>query len=240
MSEQRKPGERRRAARTHVLGAWAVIGLALVSGLAGCTSTPQTHAGDPLFGEYYPKGPNGQPMPPPNSGVNKTTSGVLPVPPASSATSTAAIANNTALPGGRALAINEKNGVDWTLTGNPNNNTTPAQPTANHPPIVQPVPQDPSYSAPINATSNQSTGNAVPAGTAPAPPMGMVTTDVLLATLQGKGAVGLKQEAVPDGVRVSCYVPQAGNPSNLRYMETVARDYPTGLQAILQQIDQQK
>jgi hypothetical protein len=87
------------------------------------------------------------------------------------------------------------------------------------------------------------TGALAPSAETPRPtatpvaPMGVVTADILQGTLQGKGALGLKKENVPEGVHVSCYVPQKANPANLRYLETVAPDYATGLQALLQQID---
>ena len=47
----------------------------------------------------------------------------------------------------------------------------------------------------------------------------------------------MKKEDTSEGVRVSCYVPQRANPANLRYLETVAPDYGTALQALVQQID---
>ena len=69
--------------------------------------------------------------------------------------------------------------------------------------------------------------------------MGTLTPEVMQGTLQSKGAIGIKQETVADGVRVSCYVPQKTNPDNLVYLETVAHDYVSGLQALARQIDLQ-
>jgi hypothetical protein len=258
MSKTSKPDKLARASRYKSLCAWAVIGLGCLPFITGCTTThPQTHSGDPLFGEYYPKGPNGQPMPPPPP-PNKTTSlGVPPYPSANSASSTASLAANTNLPGGRNLAIDQTSGTNWTLT-NTNNTANPAVASW---PVVQPVPRDTSVpgpvasngpppppakvapitigntSNPIIATGSWSNGTQAPASRNP-PPMGVVTPEGLEATLKGKGAIGLKQETVPEGVRVSCYVPQRTNPANLQYLETVARDYQSALQAILQQVDQ--
>ncbi len=218
MSKTRKPEKMYWGPRIHSLVAWSTLGLAWLPALAGCSTTaPATHTGDPLYGEYYPKGPNGQPMPPPAT-PHKTTSaaGVPPFPLANSSASTAAIANNTELPGGRPLAINEKGGTNWALTNNPG---SPARA-----PVVVPVPRDNTVPGPITqaapanlpgtivAAGSWSSGPATPVSSGPVAPLGMVTPDVLQGTLQGKGAVGLKQETVPDGVRVSCYVPQHRQP----------------------------
>jgi len=239
------------------------MGLGLFPFLNGCSSTsPHTHSGDPLFGEYYPKGPNGQPMPPPSQGANKTTSlGVPPYPAANSASSTAAIAGNAALPGGRPLAINEKSGTNWALT---NTSTTNTPATGNGQPVVQPIPPDTTGPitaanqgaqmasiAPINigeitkpatpvvAAASWSKPTPIQQTATPIPPLGKLTPEVLQSTLEAKGAIGLKQEAAEGGsVRVSCYVQQKTNPANMRYLETVAADYPTALQALLRQVDQ--
>src|SRR5687767_3653803 len=81
----------------------------------GCSTVQKQHSGDPLVGEYYPKAPNGNPLPPPPApGKTSSTSG--PFPSATSANSTAAIAANTTLPGGKQLAIPQPN---WMLTNNP-------------------------------------------------------------------------------------------------------------------------
>jgi hypothetical protein len=243
------------------LCALILLGLILTVALAGCTTTPATHSGDPLFGEYYPKGPNGQPMPPPTPGANKTTAlGVPPYPSSNSATSTAALAS---LSGGRPLAIDEKN--NWAFINSTNANT--ATPAAAHAPVVQPIPRETSApNGPIavanpNAATNQvapatltnaanppgtviaagswsSTSQTAPPVATPAP-MGVLTPEVLHGTLQSKGAIGIKQETVADGVRVSCYVPQRSNAANLVYLETVARDYVSGLQALTRQVDLQ-
>jgi hypothetical protein len=258
MSKTRKADKIRRTSRRQSWCAWVSLGLGLLPALVGCSSAPHTHSGDPLFGEYYPKGPNGQPMPPANTSPNKTTSaGVPPYPTTNAASSTAAIAG---LSGGRPLAIDEKTGTNWTLTNT--TNTPPNVPAGNGSPIVQPVPRDtsgpvasnagtPSNSPPapvgnsanppstILTTGSWTTGPHPPPNVGPVAPLGTVTPEILQSTLQGKGAVGLKREDTPEGVRVSCYVPQRSNPANLRYLETVARDYPTALQALLQQIDQQ-
>ena len=220
---------------------WLPFGLFLLA-TAGC-NTPKSHSGDPLFGEYYPKGPNGQPMPPPSQGAKTTSaapgSGVPAYPANNSASSTASIAANSNLPGGRSLAINETQPPNWTLTNTSNSNGP--RPSAG--PVVQPIPRETPGPGQVNAGnngiirtgswSNNQQGN-------PVPPMGATTPEVLQGTLQARGAVGLKQENVPEGVRVSCFVPSPANRANFRYLETTGRDSVTALQALLVQIDQQR
>ena len=138
MSKTRKPHKMRWTYRHQSLGAWVILGLGLTA-LIGCSTTPAPHSGDPLFGEYYPKGPNGQPLPPPNPAQKTTSIGVPPYPVTNSASSTAAIATNTALPGGRPLAINEKNGLNGSLT---NTSGTVTAGVGIGTPIVQPIPRD--------------------------------------------------------------------------------------------------
>jgi hypothetical protein len=272
MSKTRNPNKMRWTYRQQSLGAWVILGICSAA-LVGCSSTPATHSGDPLFGEYYPKGPNGQPLPPPNPAQKTTSIGVPPYPAANSASSTAAIATNTSLPGGRPLAINEKNGLNGSLT-----NTSAPAGVGIGTPIVQPIPRDTtgpvatanpagtstpaiatnlgnaatpvgtiiptgSWTAPAQSPATTSPAAApAPASPSPAPGPAQVpvaaTADALQAALEGKGAVGLKQENVPEGVRVSCYMPRPSSPANIRYLETVAGDYATALQAILQQADQ--
>jgi hypothetical protein len=239
MDKTRKPDKMRLQPEQCSLLAWVCVALLFLPLAVGCQA-PQTHTGDPLLNEYYPKAPTGQPLPPPT----KTTSAVPPYPSNNSAASTAAIAANTALPGGRNLAINDKTGTNWMLTNTSNSG-------AGNPPIVQPIPRDATFSGPITQSSALSTPGTVittgswtsatpaPPAAGPLPPLGTVTPEILQATLQGKGALGLKQENVADGLRVSCYVPQRSNPGNFRYLETTARDYSTALQALLQQVDGQ-
>jgi hypothetical protein len=256
MSKTRKLDKLPGATRHPSLCVWACLGLGLLPLLAGCGSTSKTHAGDPLYGEFYPKGPGGQPMPPSNQSPNKTTSAVPPIPASNSAASTAALAGG--LPGGRSLAIGENSGTNWALTST-GSGVVPAGgapggiiPASGKAPIVQPIPRDPGFMGPVTAgnpgmnsnpggavvaAGSWSSGTPAPSSTAPLPPLGVVTPEVLQDTLQGKGAVGLKKENVPEGVRVSCYVPQRSDPFNLRYLETTAADYPTALQALLRQVE---
>jgi hypothetical protein len=158
--------------------------------------------------------------------------------------------------------MGEQSGPNWTLT-NTSKSSVAADTTLIGQPVVQPIPRDtagpvavavpqvqpkaPTAAAPHSAGAN---GTIIAAGSwttsAQAPgsptvptPLGVVTPEVLQGTLQARGAIGLTKEEVPEGVRVSCFVPQRGNSANLHYLETVARDYGAALQAILQQIDQQ-
>ncbi|MCI0640473.1 MAG: hypothetical protein L0Y72_05690 [Gemmataceae bacterium] len=226
-----------------------VIGLlhALILTGTGCNSTKPTHSGDPLFGEYYPKGPTGQQLPQ-QAAANQNKVG-LSTPTALTGNSPAAFANNTALPGASPLAIGEKNAPDWTLTntnkgGNPT--AAPMGSGSNGPtgsPKVMPVPRDPTGN-PGASSMAPAPGGILTTGSwsaeenkANVPPLGAESVEVLQSTLQARGVLGLKTEPVPEGVRVSCFAPQPDNPANLRYLETTAPDVATALQALRQKLD---
>jgi hypothetical protein len=257
MSKPNKPEERHKAARQRWLRACVTLGLGSLPLITGCSHTAQNHTGDPLYGEYYPKGPNGQPMPPPSTPTKTSSLGVPPYPASNSGTSTAALA--VGLPGSKALAINDTNTTNVPATLTNGNGVAPYVPAGNRPPLVQPIPRDtaatsgpvasatngfsvPPVAAPTTPPPAQNPANPIitagswSAGTqatsGPVAPLGVVTPEVLQSTLAGKGAKNLKQENVPDGVRVSCYAPDG------RYLETTARDSTTGLQALLGQIEQ--
>lgn len=248
MPKQCKPGKAL-TDRLWIGAAWVGIGFGAAL-LTGCNTPAKTHSGDPLFGEFYPKGPGGQPLPPAGQPSAQGKTPVLGVPVANSASSNAAIANNTNLPGARPLAINE-NAPNWTLTNT--SNTNPAQ-NGNAPkgngPTVQPLPRD-NTSAPGQVTALeqggiQRTGSWSAGATSAAPGEPTVrpvsaaddaSVDELRRTLQAKGAVGLTQEPAPDGVTVSCFVPHPSNPNHLRFFETTAADQATALRALVQQID---
>jgi len=210
--------------------------------LAGCNSQP-THTGDPLIGDYVPKGPNGQPMPPPNPG--QKTSYVVPPPPASnSATSVAALAGKTGLADGRPLAINEKSGPNWTLT-NTNNGGNPLMPRSGGP-TVQPLPRETATPSVPLVSAGAGNAGVVPASswsTPGQPGLGLPqaqSVDELQKALQTRGAGGFTQETIPGGVRVSCLVPNSSNPNSLRFLETTGPDATTALRALLAQIDTQR
>jgi hypothetical protein len=261
MSKTNKSDDKRKAAKGHSLCAWVSLGIGSLPILTGCNNIAQNHTGDPLYGEYYPKGPNGQPMPPPSAPARTSSlGGVPPYPASNTATSTAALAGNVGLPGAKALAINDTSSTPGTLT----NTTTPYVPAGNRAPIVQPIPREttpsgpvasagtngfsvPPIAPPVNAVPTANTSQPIitagswsagtQASTGPVAPLGVVTPEILQSTLAGKGAKNLKQENVPEGVRVSCYAPDRANPTNYRYLETVARDNTTALQALLAQIE---
>jgi hypothetical protein len=60
--------------------------------------------------------------------------------------------------------------------------------------------------------------------------------EILSKKLQERGVLDQKQEAVPEGVRLTCYLSR-GPSGGLRVLEVTAADYPTAAQAILQQLD---
>ncbi len=270
MSKTHKPDDKSRV-RGYSWRKWVSLGLGWLPMLVGCSQTAQNHTGDPLYGEYYPKGPNGQPMPPPSAPAKTSSLGVPPYPASNSATSTAALAGNVGLPGARHLPSTTRARIPGTLT----NTAAPYVPAGNRAPIVQPIPRDttptgsvtaagangfsvPPIAAPTNMPPAKAiAANALPtannsnpiitagswsantqASPGPVAPLGVVTPEILQSTLTGKGAKNLKLENVPEGVRASCYAPNRVDPTNPRYLETVARDSTTALQALLGQIDQ--
>lgn len=267
MNQYHKPGDHLNTLRRGLASLCAALGLGLAT-LSGCNSTPKQHTGDPLMGEpIQPKGPNGQPLPPVNIPAKQTSALPYPES-NSASSNAAIAANTgapygTTLAGGRDLAIGDGTRPSWIINTGQQNYQGPivqpvprdtSAPAGNNPFGVVPnnTPSNnifgapptaaaPNTTSPTIATASWTADNPLSRGTAPSgpvAPLGTTTTDVLVSTLQGKGAIGLRQENVLEGVRVSCYVPSRTNSQDLRHLETTARDYPTALQAILQQIDQ--
>lgn len=190
------------------------LGLAVLTLLGGCSSTtPSTTKGnDPLLGDSppIPKGPPGTPGTP--TGLSKPSP---PPPGAPRGTTPASLVGNTEIPGltgAKPLAID---GWKRDLSTPPGG------------PRVIPVPLEKSAPPPgLLTTGAWSTKDAplLPVGGNP------------LARLESAGARGVRQEVVPGGVQLSCFVPGGTTPGGLLRLETTAPDLPTAVEAILQQM----
>jgi hypothetical protein len=208
-------------ARTHL--AWLGT-VCVLAGALGC-NTPDKKKDDPLFAVK----PQVNPVPP-TTGAQ--TSGIVPpIPGATSAGSTAAVAS---LPGARPLAIDETRSTD-----------PAANPAAV--PNVQPIPRDVPVNPTLLTTGSwgsstqpvQQTPPITPNLPPPAPTISPVD-DVQFAPLRTRGAVSQKVDNVAEGVRVTAIVPNRDNSGSMRVFESTARDVPAAVQAIVQQIDQQR
>ncbi|MBM4072757.1 MAG: hypothetical protein FJ271_28095 [Planctomycetes bacterium] len=233
-----KAKRRIRTASRRALSRLALVAAVLVAGLAtGCNvlqgSKDKKH--DPLFGEYGPKKDSG-------SGPTKTSANVPPIPSASS-NSNAALAMAT-LPGSKQLSIGEperppsKTPTAGTLTsavpppavvppggvaanavlagGAPPGSATLSRPQ----PVVVSVPRD---SAVQTAGANQEQ-----------------TSEFFLSPLRARGVSWHRADSVAGGIRFACIVPNRQNPSVTRIFEATAADFPSAVNAVLQQIDNQK
>jgi hypothetical protein len=202
----------------------------------GC-STTNKNKGDPLLGEFGPKGDAKAPA--------KTSSNqVPPIPTASFGINNAVLAAGP-FPGGRTLAINEPQPNPQigpgALTAGAKDN-----PVLNNPqPVVQAVPKDNTPVVPAATWNNgqppppplsnpqltQQTSPANPLPGQPPPP------DPLQAQLKAHGVAWQRAENVPGGVRVTCIVPNPQNQQISRTYEAIGPDYPAAARAVLWEID---
>lgn len=197
----------------------AGCGLTCVFIMGGCKSTEKAKD-DPLFGI---KQPQVNPIPP-TTGSNipgTQSSAVPPIPGSTSAGSNAALAS---LPGGRPLAIND-----------------PRQPApkANFVPNVQPIPRE-QPTVPGLLTTGSWTQSTPPITPNLPAPSGEKPLDNQYAPLVARGATGQFVDQVAGGVHLKVLVPNRTSPSTVRIFEAEARDVPTAVQAIVEQIDQQR
>lgn len=209
------------------------LSFVLCGWLAGCNSLGSNQnsgpvMGDPLKGEF---GPRGVPPPKTPTPYKKTSAGleaVPPIPSANSAGSTAALAGNTGLKGGRPLWIG-----DGLARNDPARGMVAANGVAlrRPEPIVQEVPLDGPRPGPVPNVVQPVGGT----NTGPAP-----SYDQLQAQLRDRGVIFQKVDPVPEGVKVSCIVPNRANPMVNRCLEATARDYAAAVQALIQQVDQQR
>ena len=212
-------------AQRHWTGTFGLAGIGLaclLSGMVGCKSPDKKD--DPLFGV---KSPQVNPVPPTTGAQSRTS--VPPIPGSTSAGSTAALAS---MPGSRPLSINAPSpSVPQKITTVPN---------------VQPIPRD----APprpglltIGAWGRQTPANAptLPAITPTLPPAPADhAVDPQFASLTVRGASAQFVDILPEGVHLKVLVPNRANPGSIRIYEADARDTAAAVQAIVQQIDQQR
>jgi hypothetical protein len=112
---------------------------------------------------------------------------------------------------------------------------------------IQPVPPPPT---PVPAAGIGS----VPPPPTPAPSTGMIPQtekpaivpasysepDPLQSALKARGVLSHDQKTVPEGVQVTCRVANPQDPNSIRVYEATGSDYRSAVQAVLNQIDQQR
>lgn len=197
----------------------AGLGIAcLLLSVAGCKFGDTKPKDDPLLGV---KPSNVNPVPPTtgaNPGAQSSRGVAPPIPGATSAGSTAALAS---LPGARQLSINDSSGRPPAPT-----------PKTSGAPNVQPIPRDTPTTPGLLTT-----GLSTPAVTPKLPPP---SNDEIFAPLQARGALSQKVDQIPEGVRLTVLVPNRNDSGAIQVYEAKARDAAAAVQAIVQQIDQQR
>lgn len=178
--------------------------------LAGCSNTAGTtpKGGDPLLGD-----PGGAPKPAPTPAA--TTSIGKPYSPPHDGNTPASLVGHTDIPGlsgSRPLSLEPGWQRDF---GD--------KPTG---PKVMPVPREKTPTPELLTTGGawSADGKVTPLGGDP------------LARLTALGAVGIRQEAAAEGVRVSCFVPGGATPGGLTFLETTAASLPLAVEALVQRI----
>ncbi|GEM_PF-4723533 len=203
----------------------AGLGLAcLLTGTVGCKSADKKD--DPLFGV---KPPQVNPVPPTTGANPQARAGVPPIPGNTSAGSTAALAS---MPGSRPLSINAPPpSVPQKISTVPN---------------VQPIPRDVPRTPGLLATGSWGqqtppiTPN-LPAITPNLPPApGDHSVDAPFAPLQVRGASAQFVDSVPEGVHLKVLFPNRAHSGSVRIYEATARDTAAAVEAVVQQIDQQR
>jgi len=226
---------------------WIYVYSLAFLGACGCGATNK-NKGDPLLGEF---GPKGEVKPPP---AKTSSNQVPPIPTATAGINTANLAAGT-LPGGRNLAIsqpqtNPDNGPNSLTSGSKENaNAVLSKPE----PVVQPVPRD-NNNIPVVPASNwdksqqppppdplltQQTNPANPLSPGQVPP-GQQPADPLQSQLKARGVAWQRAENVAGGVKFSCIVPNPQNPQVSRAYEAIGPDYPAAVRAVLWEIDNKR
>ena len=220
---------------------WGSVGLSLTLA-TGCSSAPIATGppADPLYGVLVPPG-----LPQPTNTPRADAGTVPPAPLAYTPGGTPAFpalmssSNPATLAGaswqgplGRPLAIDDANS-----TGPP---FLPGQVAksqevlgANANPKVERVPDITPPVQPVLPTGSWQTNPSVIQPTS----AGLAASDDALAKqLQDAGVINQRQDPVPDGVRLMCYVSR-GPGEGLRIIEMTAVDYARAAQAILTQLN---
>lgn len=219
----------------------ALLGLGLGSALAsGCSGTPHAQAPphDPLHGVLTPPG-----VPQPTYAPKTATGGInvqplaggVPATPASMTSSNTAALAGTSWQG-KANAFEDNQFGPPFLPGQTTltNKSTPQVPPPNAAPKVEAIPDV----KPPTASNLAPTG----AWQSEAPPV-QPTKAIIPASaaqlskqLEERGVLNQKQETVPEGVHLTCYLSR-GPQGGIRIVEVTAADYASAAQAILQQLD---
>jgi hypothetical protein len=108
-------------------------------------------------------------------------------------------------------------------------NQPPTLPAPNPNPKVEQVP-DATPGKPLIPTASWQSNSPSP------PPVEPTRAEILLKQLQDRGVVNQKQDLVPEGIHLTCYITR-GEGAGLRILEATAADYPSAAQAILQQLE---
>lgn len=211
--------------------AWGVLFLA---GCSHPTNVSQPH--DPLHGILAPPSLP-RPTNSPNAGPTATpavtqTNDASAVPTSSNPATLAAMSWTG--PAGRTLAIDDS-GPPF-LPGQLTSGSRSQRPLGPNPnPKVEQVPDvNPTPTAQPQSQGPPSSGFQPAAQPAPAAPVS--ADDSVSKQLQDRGVVNQKQDVVPDGIRLTCYLSR-GLSGGLRILEVTATDYATAAKAILQQLD---
>ena len=236
MANRRQTGQR---SWTFVLTLGA-IGLSMPM-LTGCSSAPTTaqQHHDPLHGVLVPPGTAPQPTNSPkagNSAIAAPQTGSLngiPAIPTNNTSSNNATLAGTSFQGplGKPLAIDDE--------GRPH---APGQLTARSQPLGF-VPANANPKVEQVPDVNPSPSRLTPTGSWQVPPT-LSSADTAVPSpaeaiskqLQARGVLNQKVDPVPEGVRLTCYLPRNDSPG-LRVIDVIAADYATAAQAILRQLE---
>jgi len=234
------------------------------------TKNTQTAAHDPLMGERVPEQPFGVagPTPPPQNRAGMTgpsapqataskSNAAMLVPDPLLGAKPIAIADSTSTQPQKAATTGGWQAKD-PQPGNPPGSAggpgvilrepvpvpvVPIQPVApptNVPSVapgvgaaVQPVPP-PSAIVPTVAAGPGA------AAAQPVSPVGFTDSDPLQTTLKSRGVIWQDQKTLDDGVHFTCRVVNSQDPNFVRVYEAIGPDYRSAVQAVLDQIDQQR
>lgn len=229
-------------AKLRIAGRLRWAGLLALSLASGCTGTPHAQAPphDPLHGVLVPPGiPQPTYAPKADGGVPTTPQafnpGGVPATPASMSSSNPATLAGTSWQGplGRPTALDDS-GPPFLPGQSTLGSKTPQVPGPNANPKVEAVPDNTPSTPPIvTPTASWQTAAPVAPGVNVSQPS---SAAILAKQLQDRGVINQKQDAVPEGIHLTCYLSR-GPEAGLRILEVTAVDYSSAAQAILQQLD---
>jgi hypothetical protein len=234
MAKIRQTGRTRPAQPWLSLLAWGSLGL-----MTGCSGGPtasnQPH--DPLHGIMTPPGaplPNSAPKADASTPLAPNQPGVAALPASMSSSNPATLAGASWQgPLGQPTRIDDNNSAGPPfMPGQSTLGSKTQQIPFNANPKVEAVPDVKGASPAVTPNSTW-----LPPQSAPVQPVAAaqpINADIA-KQLQDRGVIDQKQDVVPDGVRLTCYLqrPTGG----LRILEVTAADYFAAARAIVQQID---